>query len=1366
MRVAVGIVGAAIGNLVAPGIGTQAGFFIGSLVGGALGQDDLPAIKGPKIDDGNVTSSTYGVMIPWVFGTLSINGNIVDAGPLITESERESHGGKGGPSQDSITYTQFIDYDVAIGRGVLGLLKIYVNETLIYDATPNADVERPEWLQFTFYEGSDSQQPDPTFEALRGVGNVPNYRGVAHVVFKRFKVSEFGTTALNFRFVVTSAGAESISSWTYAEPDSGSDTALHIVHNTYADLMIGSLSRPENGTYDTFAVAIDPYSHQVVWRAALADPVTFGEASWVASFSFPDVDELGIPLYQPDEFVAVFHENEEFVNPRRRWLRVLSASSGVELGAVRLTDSSSRPILLSAYRDQPVFYQPIAPASLGDTTLNRHTFGVDLNKATVSVDPPDGYKWSDAINGLWARRGSLFADTGAVIAGAVINTTTGAHGVVTWTDELVGLDATSIAPAFSSVGEIALADGVINAGLYDSVNDCFWVLSETASNRIVIHRVAMDATVESSTNWDTEFGITAQAGNSIALDEPTGYLWVSAGTAYAWPTWDLSQAPQAFGSGLETEPVAAHPYSGSLFIGDQSTPTYRQYRFGALTGSGVSLKSVVERICDEPGTRLLASDRDATALAAITVAGFRITRIASRAAALQELMRAFQWDFPSRSGVLTAVLRGGASVATLGDSDLGAHIRGTDPVPRLVAHPMGEDKLPKKVGVAFIDATQNYERGFESYQRQASSGGTDEYHELAVVLSHDEAARLAAVLTHGSHVESVAYEAQAMPSWRTTALPAAVVTPQVDGKSYPMRITSAPIIEGGIVQLRGVRHDASVYTGYTVGGTTRDRNRSVKSIGASQLWALDLPSLREADLGPGLYLGVSTYSPTWDGAVVQDSPDGVTYAPVATLTGQVTIGYLTTLLGPPPEGRDDPYSTVNVQLTNGSLASLSDDQLHTNGTDNFAAVGAPGRWEIARYSLAVQQADGTWNIAMRLRALRDTWEAAAQHAVGDKFIVLDATAMRRIVIPTDELNTRRYMKAVSIGRSADSATVNPVTPAGRSLRPFRPHSLHAYRSGNDWIIEGERQDRKQAAFLQQPELSEASEAYLFDVLDIAGNVVSTHTSATPNLTYTEALQNTDFGDVIDFIKLRMAQDSAVYGPGAYAYLSAGRFAGDYAGLVTAHPDLIEYWPQNETVGATMVSASASHNGLWFAPTSYNQPAITIDGAKSVKTTGTGRFDVSGWAGLATVKSIEYWLKPDALPSGDAALLLHTDGTNGWALYCTANGTVIFKLLAGGVPILTLTSSSRLVAGQPATIVPTFEHTAGGAAALSMNGARVATGTLSAPASLLSAGTLSGGSVYWAGTSANLDRWHNKLALYDEVLSPADIYAHALAGLGT
>lgn len=1367
-RLAISLAGAAVGNLIAPGIGGQIGFALGSAAGSVLFAEDLPTQYGPKIEDGKVTTSTYGAMLPKVYGTVSVSGNIIDIGSLITVSHKEESGGKGGPTQETVTYTQYMDYDVAVCDEADGIVQIFANEKLIYDASPSAKVQRPSWLQFTFYDGSDTQYSDPTFQTIHGANGVPAYRGTAHVVFRRFNVTEFGTTAINFRFVVTSNGTPSVASWTYTQTDEGSSYAMCVHHNTFADLMIASVTHAADAGDEPrtkSVIAIDPYNHSEVWAWYQEDPSGFGSAQWVDSFSFYVTDELGIPLYQPNQFVAIYHRGESFVSPNKRYLQLLYADSGLELGRVALVNSGGSPATISAYDDDAIFYQCISPA-VGDRTLYRVVISPGLGVSSVQVSPASGYKYGSNAFFVFAAKGSRFAGRDAILLANFENSTTGAFGCSIFTDIPPGDGATALSPIYSTVDEYATASGQPVDAVYDEDMDCFWVLFAGSSNT-QIAKVSIDGVIESETDWNTTFsisGATSSDSRRLVLDQSSGLLWVViAGVAYSWPTYDLTQTPTGYGSGLTGNASAWHPYTGTLFQGNGNDPEYTQHRLQALTGAGVSLQSVVEGICDEPGTNLLPGDRDASALAGITVDGFRLTRVMQRRQALQELQLAYLWDFVPRAGVLTAILRGGSSVATLDDDDVGAHLYGTEAPRRLAITRVAGESLPNMIGVSFIDASQNYDTGYEPASRQASAGGTERRLQIGVVLSHDDAAQLASVLLHSAHIEAETYEATCMPSLYGTVQPAAIVTVDIDGTAYPMRCDSASIVDGGIVELRGLRHDASVYTDYSVGGVTRGRVVSITAAGPTTLFLLDIPALREADFNAGLYMAGNSYAPTWTGAEVYSSVNGVDYSSVGLLTSRATAGYVQEALPSAPAGRTDLTSTLKVRLISGSLSSTDHDTMAMDKTVNIAAVGSAGRWEILRFQTASQDADGIWNITGLHRAIRDTLSGANSHAAGDKFVLLDANDARRVIIENSDIGSVRYFKGVTIGRNIAQAPAQATTPLGAGLKPFRPACLHASQSAGNWTLTWARQDKKQARFLQQPVMSESTESYTIDILDLGGNVLNTYTSSSETMSYTTTLQSADFGGTVNFLKWRVAQVSAVVGAGPYTTMSSGLIGSDYTATVTARGSIIDFWPLNEAAGSTIYSNSGTHNGVGFEPINYNQSAICDDGAKTILTTGLGRFDISGFASMANVRAVEYWFDFAAVPSATAVLVTYATGGKGFHIYMTSTGQVGLMLEDSGT-VLSILSTATWSSGT-LHVVANFDVVTSGTAELLVNGIEVASGTLTGNVAIPTGAQLSSGSAYWATATANLDRYSNKLALYDTKLTPAEVYADALIGFG-
>lgn len=187
------IVGAAFGM-------PQLGFAIGSLVGNAV---DPVKINGPKIGELQVQTSRDGVPRPIVFGVACVAGNIIDRSEpkIVKKKERQ---GKGGPV--TVTERVYMSYAIRICEGeAQSISRVWENEKLVYDARPGSEIpdDSAAFLQkATFYLGAEDQMPDPTFEAIHGVGNCPAYRGTAYIVFKDKDLTDFGGAIPQYRFEV------------------------------------------------------------------------------------------------------------------------------------------------------------------------------------------------------------------------------------------------------------------------------------------------------------------------------------------------------------------------------------------------------------------------------------------------------------------------------------------------------------------------------------------------------------------------------------------------------------------------------------------------------------------------------------------------------------------------------------------------------------------------------------------------------------------------------------------------------------------------------------------------------------------------------------------------------------------------------------------------------------------------------------------------------------------------------------------------------------------------------------------------------------------------------------------------------------
>ncbi len=197
------VAGTATGIPFANVIGSQIGRAVGGVIDnklfGAAGKHTHR--NGPRLADLGVQTSTYGNMIPIVYGTVRIGGNIIWSRPIkelatTTTTSSSAGGGKGGGgkvTQSSTTYSYSITLAVGICEGPVDeVLRIW------------ADAMQLDLSQYTMriYRGDEDQMPDSLIQSFDGASNTPAYRGLAYVIFEDFPLEDFGNRIPNFTFEV------------------------------------------------------------------------------------------------------------------------------------------------------------------------------------------------------------------------------------------------------------------------------------------------------------------------------------------------------------------------------------------------------------------------------------------------------------------------------------------------------------------------------------------------------------------------------------------------------------------------------------------------------------------------------------------------------------------------------------------------------------------------------------------------------------------------------------------------------------------------------------------------------------------------------------------------------------------------------------------------------------------------------------------------------------------------------------------------------------------------------------------------------------------------------------------------------------
>jgi hypothetical protein len=204
--IVLGTVGTAVGSYYGGPVGGAIGNFIGTAIGTAIDNQifsndvRLQPKVGARLSNLAVQSSAYGDMLPILYGTTRIAGNIIWSMPIketentVTNTAGGGKGGGGGKvSQNSTYFSYSITLAIAVCEGPIDdILRVWADAKVI---NPNDGV-------FRLYKGTETQTPDTLIESIKGVGNVPAYRGIAYVVIEDFPLADYGNRIPNFTFEV------------------------------------------------------------------------------------------------------------------------------------------------------------------------------------------------------------------------------------------------------------------------------------------------------------------------------------------------------------------------------------------------------------------------------------------------------------------------------------------------------------------------------------------------------------------------------------------------------------------------------------------------------------------------------------------------------------------------------------------------------------------------------------------------------------------------------------------------------------------------------------------------------------------------------------------------------------------------------------------------------------------------------------------------------------------------------------------------------------------------------------------------------------------------------------------------------------
>jgi hypothetical protein len=1080
MQLALGAVGAAAGSFLIPGgflgmSGASLGWSFGSALGGLF--QEGKTVEGPRLQDKTISVSAYGNLRPIIYGTYRVGGEVIWSAPIREHKHKEEQG-KGGGGTTYVTYTYSVSFAVSLSEGSIdGVRKIWLDSKLVYsvadDAEP-AELHKSSKIAagIYVYPGSTTQTADPTIESYLGAGNVPGYRGTAYIVFKDLDITKYGNRIPQVTVEVCNGNTAL----------SGSSINTTYTGNTKSTLYfkngIGYFNSGGN-TEDSSALA----SNVMLLNGTIskAKTGTILKSAGVISFS-------GTYAALGDE--APYYWGTYGITPSGNYL----------IADVGRNTGTARHVGVMARSGNSYMWMGLC------ITQNDLLDAADFSDRCISIRAVEN---DDLTNPL-----SIYIYhyvDGKLYRFDVILNLLGAYVLMEHPVWITNVDSSW----YDTNGSSSLWPGFC---VDEVAGDIYCLLNNKDTAVASVKRFDSDG------NYiEEKFIGTAPIGTGISanISFSNGMLWAINATTlkvYDWTTEALLYQTTITSLIPGSAESAALVASGNMLL-MQSYGTVSLFKL-AMSRVSMSLDQVVADLCERCG--LESSDYNVTDLASDNVRGMVIGRQMSGRGAIQHLGGPYFFDGVESDGVLKFVKRGGSSVATLDDDDMGCYEGGV--VELWQATRTQEEELPQKLTMMYARFDADYQQGAQYSLRESVLSGNNIGVEFSIAFTDNEAKTIVDTLMFTAWQNRHGFR---IPTWQ--AFNYVEPTDIITAGGETIRITRKDEGVNGLIEIEGVRELAAIYTGQvgtgasgTVGGQTVD------VAGPTDYELLDIPNLRDRDYDSyGIYWAAAGYLADWDGAAILKSPDnGDNFTLLETTSSACVFGQAITVLGNFYGGNIfDELNVVRVSV-NGTLSSSTWDGV-LNGS-NGLLIGD----EIIEFRTATLVSTGIYDLTGLLRGRRGTEWAMSTHELNERVVLLDESTLRFVALDSTDFNVQRMFGAVTAGDTIADVETQFLTYAGENLKPFNPVHLSATSaSTGDISLDWDQRTRYQGLWLsgRAPVQDEATEEWEVAIYDDSSftTLLNTYTDiASLPYSYTVANQTADYGNPVKTIHYKARQVGA------------------------------------------------------------------------------------------------------------------------------------------------------------------------------------------------------------------------------------------------
>ncbi len=1136
---------------------------------------------GPRLEDLTIQTSTYGVSLPIVYGTVRIAGNVIwSTNKIETKTVKKSGGKGGGPKVTQTTYTYAASFAIALCEGeITGIRRIWNHGKLVYDIS-ETNTESTGLLndKFVTYKGTQTQLPDPTIESIEGVGKTPAYRGMAYVVFNNLELAEFGNTLPNLTFEVIRSPLSNI-----VKPNGYAEITETLAQS---DIKGIAYSDYNNCVYSLASYSINSNTYVSLYKLNTDDTILKGPSisdslvghgiSSLLNFTEEKDYHINI-LFNGD--VAIICYSADGGNGRIANHLLIYDANTLALKSYSSTKTNA------FYIDGSVVNRDINAEVLGGKlVLNNYDYdGIKdvsyYSVGTFNVGADTEYYKTDKYAITFNRYNIDLIENFEVGGMTLVYSTKGLltkncydidpkTGIIyyierDWTSDRDTFSGAYLS-AFKTVGinleaqkrfhTISNIEGDGATDLYfDEVTRCVFVLyrKSTGISRLsytyYLYKYNVDTNtmifnifLNMSTNKDdlnnTKISINKNKremfyiSNNVA--NTMSYISLDTGNIRSEIYGNIAALANGFNF---TKYSGTYDYLRDryIFIGDNSL--YKNayiWMYGdRMTDGGYWLDAIVNDLSTRTGIKAIKTD--VTQLQNILVDGYVVSTRTAIRSCLEQLSTGFLFDGIESEYKLKFILRGKNSVKIIDYKEFGAmdYSNNLNFSELLTMTRQQELELPKKINLIYIDKNKDYQPNTEESKRQLNTTEEVQSISLPIVFNNNKAKQLVDKLMYNAWVSRDSFTFTTNYD-HIDLEPSDVITVNKEDATYNLRIVKKEE-DLGKIKFQVVSEDATVYSQDSTGASILNNKQTISITTNSSSIFLDIPILLDSNNDVGCYIATKKNNNNldWTGSVLYSSnTEFGEYDEVTDFNIEAINGYLLNKLGNFTDNNTvDFYNKITVKVNGGILTSITEEEF-LSGV-NTAIIGN----EIITFKNAVLTDINTYELSWLLRGRYGTDKYINNHfSTYENFVKLDNSgSIQRILSDINIIKTQKFYKNVSYGKYLADVKAVRFVNNGIGLKSYAVYNVIGSRdSSANLNITWNKRIRGDAHIRDGvTNVDPDGDNYEIDVIKnglvIRTIIVTDLTSAI----YTSANQVTDFGSNQSSVQIIIYKMNSIIGRG-------------------------------------------------------------------------------------------------------------------------------------------------------------------------------------------------------------------------------------------